>query len=1050
MALDFNNDFKTSLLSNYHNFVPKIVLSDRARVKNTISPTLNEINIEPTIIERDGVQQETKHLFSSVKIGDINYIFIAPKTAENDVYVSGPEPNKIYLITKTGDTISEAIALDITFNVDFFNCFEFYYNENSGQFGLVYGGYKENTYISYLKRLVLENSTITEQDETKFPTRGDFFTASCLDNGKLIVITIYQFNAIKKFCFEVDLTQEILSNENGTFTDDVFIETSEIFTGGQVVNFKSTNVGEDFYYIETIYNKGIYQTNLYDTYILGYSSFSSSQIFNSIYNTGTGLVFTSSSEDGKYKIYNSDYQMHIGDIIEINGKSEYADQFNVCNYLYYGDFVLFENDYKLYIQGTNYKITYTEENTDIELPTERIISVDFESVSDNLKSRNIKVSLNNDDGFFTSYGVNENGYEYKNFFNSTTTSLRKVKFKIGDNEVKDENGNIIFESIYTGFLNSVPDSYNGKIDITCVDGLEIMKRAICKAKKYSYINGNDYIIDLCRQAGFTDIVFETNTDYTITEIEIDRRQNVLDTIKKLLDICELKMYINRDGQIVITQRLMYKENIINLNTRHVLKVDSLELPTIEQTRNVVRIITDNEKDVYVEARDEEAIANMGYEAVMELDYTGLFAKVGKNAAIEYKVPTSSMILNALTHAAPVLAAEENAKTFVQLNCGRYPYHSRYLYLITFHQMPDGGDGFDQLLVACEYPLTFKIENNNIYACTSSLSSCVGINTYGGANGGAGGGFWGHCNYTTAYTPQLNNPGYGAVVVQNATGFSSLQIYPNSAYVPGEEYEKIPERNLFLDFRKDLIEKIEVDYGILLDDATKMYIDQFIREYDDGNHELFVYGKCESETVLGVTPQIGYPMTWWELYAIKKDLTYFNEEPETFTIVKKNTFGRYNTLVTADGVAKEFINFRRWVTGFGDNPAVGAFDYKTFTAINFGLGHTNYANVDFYWHRNTDAAKNGISALDLANKILKQVCRTMEIDTVRTTPMLFLTPEDVVYLDIPRVSGYRIIKSIKHSFKFQKTNTVGYECTVKLQEARENIDFFLIEEEVENG
>ena len=66
MALDFNNDFKTSLLSNYHNFVPKIVLSDRASVKNTISPTLNEINIEPTSIERDGAQQETKHLFSSV------------------------------------------------------------------------------------------------------------------------------------------------------------------------------------------------------------------------------------------------------------------------------------------------------------------------------------------------------------------------------------------------------------------------------------------------------------------------------------------------------------------------------------------------------------------------------------------------------------------------------------------------------------------------------------------------------------------------------------------------------------------------------------------------------------------------------------------------------------------------------------------------------------------------------------------------------------------------------------------------------------------------
>ena len=122
MALDFNNSFKTSLLSNYHSFVPKIVLSDRARVKNITSPTITDLQITPTIVSRNEVNQQIPPLFSSVKIGETNYIFIAPKAGENDVYVSGLEFNKIYYITKTGDSISALNALNLTFNVDFINC----------------------------------------------------------------------------------------------------------------------------------------------------------------------------------------------------------------------------------------------------------------------------------------------------------------------------------------------------------------------------------------------------------------------------------------------------------------------------------------------------------------------------------------------------------------------------------------------------------------------------------------------------------------------------------------------------------------------------------------------------------------------------------------------------------------------------------------------------------------------------------------------------------------------------------------------------------------
>lgn len=1032
MALDFNNNFKTSLLSNYHSFIPKIILSDRARVKNIISPTITDLSITPTIVERNEIQQQIPLLFSSVKIGEINYIFITPKSGENDTYVSGLEFNKIYVITKEGNNISTPTALNLTFNVDFINCFEFYYNSNTGQFGVVYGGYSDIYHKTYLKRLILDNGVIKEIDETKFPTsRGDFFTASSLDNGKLVVMTIYLHGAIKKYCFEVDLTKEVLSNENGNFADNVLTETSDIFTGGQVVNFKSCAVGDNFYYIETIYNKGIYQTNLYDTNIFGYTPYVSSQIFNSIYNTGTGLVFTSSTEDGKYKIYNSDYQMRIRDIVNINGESDLVDTFNFCNYLYFGDFVLYENEKNLYLQGTKYTITYTESNTEIELPTERVISIDFESVSDNLKTRVIKICLNNDNGFFTNYGT-KGEYSYKNFFYSKTPSRKKIIFLIGDNETKDDKG-VIYETIYTGFLDTTTKTMDGKINITCFDALEIMKETECQPKTYSYINGDDYIVDLCKQAGFNDIIFETNTDYTIEKYKIDRRQNVLDAIKKILDICNLKMYVDRYGKIVITQRLLYKENIININNRHVVGIDSQELSTIKNTRNIVRIITDNENDVYVEARDDKAIANMGYESVMELDYSGLFGKISSSKNVEYKTPTDEMILDALSQLAPTMYAKEKAKIFATLSCGKFPYHSRYLYLLTFWYKDDSTK-IEQCLVGCEVPLSFKLQNNSVYAITSSASS-VGINCYGPYIGESG-----YCNMMTTYTPVLSNPGYGANIQIGVESFKEVKIYPNKDYIKGKEYEEIPPINKFLDFKKDLIDKIKNDYKIPISEEEENKIKEFLNIYGNSDYELFMYSSRHDETVVGATPNLS-PMdsNGTNIFAIKKDLTYLNEEPETYTIVKKNNCGRYNYLTPIDGMPKEYIDYNNW--------KAGRTEMKTMVGLNvdFGFGSSNYACIDFFWNRTTDVVKNKISALDLANRILKQVCRNVQIDNIKTTPLLFLTPEDIVYLDCLDTKGYRTVKSIKHSFKFYR-GSIAYECSINLQEATENIDFFLIKEE----
>ena len=1041
MAIALNGQLLESVLSNYHTFIPKITLMDRARVRQVLSPDPVSLPFENSTYT---VEEETftaEHIFDAITFNNIDFIFASSKLMnENGVHASGPLFNEIYYTTRKNDVFAEITKLDLSFNVDFLSCFEVYYNVNCGQFGLVYSGYcYENERWrnkTFLKRLVMNNTaeedaepvyTITQYDETLLFYSSEFFTSSCLDDGSLIIISKTRSES-EKVWYKLNLTEPTLADEDGKILNEL-LETETTTANGNIKNLKSCNVGNTFYYIEAIEHKnGSYQTNIYDTYLFGYTPYVSSNIYNDIFYTGKDFKLTSSTEDGRYVIYTTNMAFQITEEIPINGEPLGSAIFNVCNYLYFGSFVIYDyyGSEGMYLQSSSYEITYREENTEIEVERKRIISVEYDDVFDNMKSRPLSLKLNNDDGFFTVYGQDETGFDYKNYFNTTRISLRKIKFYIGDNDARDEDGNVIFECLYTGYLRTATDDGKGVLSVPCVDGLTILKEAYCRPKTYSMVSGEEYVKDLMEQAGFDEVIFDVPLHYTIEKIELDRRQNVLDAVKKILDVCEASMYFDRFGIPHVTQRLMYKENIYNITDRHITKVDSFDQPTNEYVRNIVRIITDNEKDVYVEARNQEVIDNLGYECPMELDFTGLFSRPKDEDEEDYTYPTKEEVHQVIQKINTVAAANPLCVDHCFASCGVFPWHARYLYAVSMLV----GESPQLYFVSADNELYFKQQDGIIYACQTNNSKPTMINYLRSTAGTL---------TEHAYAPQ-DTPFFGARVSPNpetnpdATLVNVTKIFPSSTYFPQKRYEKFPDR-FYKNFRTDLINHFKVNCHISLSEKDEEVINDFLDTYDNTNYELLYFTEAVN--------QKPYPCAYWYVMAIEKDYTYFEEIPELMMEMVQTRRGRYRWLKSKDGVAKNIHYIDRESHNLGvKHDYTASFDF--YNNQNYGMG-------DFAWHKSNDVVVNGISAQDVANRILKQVCRTVEFDNIRTVPLFFLTPNDIVYLYTDKKKGYRQIKQFKHMFNFANTKNRLYDNTLKLQDATEGIDFFLIEnEEVSDG
>ena len=1040
MAIALNGQLLESVLSNYHTFIPKITLMDRARVRQVSSPEPVSLPFENSTYT---VEEETftaEHIFDSITFNNTDFIFAASKLMnENGVHTSGPLFNEIYYTTRKNDTFAEITKLDLSFNVDFISCFEVYYNSNCGQFGLVYSGYcYENERWrnkTFLKRLMLNNIseedaepvyTITQYDETLIFFGSEFFTCSCLDDSSLIIVS-KTWGESEKAWYKLSLLEPTLADEDGRIIKEL-LETETTTANGNIRNLKSCNVENTFYYIEAIEYLGGYQTNIYDTYIFGYSPYVSSNIYNDIFYTGDSFKLTSSTEDGRYVLYTTNTSFQITEEIPINGEPLGDAVFNSCNYLYFGNFVVFDTygTDGMYLQSSTYEITYREENTEFEIPRERIISVEYEDVFDNMKSRPLSLNLNNDDGFFTLYGQDNTGFDFKNYFNTKRISLRQLRFYIGDNDARDTENNVIYECLYTGFLRTPTDKGKGVLSVPCVDGLGILKDAYCRPKTYSMIQGEEYVKDLMKQAGFEEVIFDVPLHYTIEKIELDRRQNVLDSVKKILDVCEANMYFDRFGIPHVDQRLMYKENIFNLTDRHITAVDGLDQPSVEYVRNIVRIITDNEKDLYVEARDQEAVDNMGYECPMELDYTGLFTRPKSEKEEDYTYPTTNEIKAVIQDLYPVAAANPLVIDHCDSSCGKFPWHARYLYAVNVIWEVHPNEYSPQTyFVSADSELYFKQQGGLVYACQTNNTMPTMINYLLATDDGA-------IDHT--YAPQ-NTPFYGGPIsFENSTLAGVTKIFPNSTYFPQKRYEKFPDR-VYKNFRTDLIEHFKVNCQIPLTSTEEDIINDFLDTYANSNYELVYW----AEAVSGKP----YPCAYWYVIAVEKDYTYFEDIPETMMAMVKRKNGRYRWLESKDGVAKNYHYINRYCATQGVQHSSGvSFDFDN---------QQGYGMIDFAWHKTTDAVVNGISAQDVANRILKQVCRTVEFETYRTVPLFFLTPNDIIYLYTNKKKGYRQIKQFKHTFNFANTRNRLYDNTVKLQDATEGVDFFLIDnEEVSDG
>ena len=91
MAIALNGQLLESVLSNYHTFIPKITLMDRARVRQVLSSDPVSLPFENSTYT---VEEETftaEHIFDAITFNNIDFIFASSKLMnENGVHASGP------------------------------------------------------------------------------------------------------------------------------------------------------------------------------------------------------------------------------------------------------------------------------------------------------------------------------------------------------------------------------------------------------------------------------------------------------------------------------------------------------------------------------------------------------------------------------------------------------------------------------------------------------------------------------------------------------------------------------------------------------------------------------------------------------------------------------------------------------------------------------------------------------------------------------------------------------------------------------------------------
>ena len=1016
MSFNLNSKFLSSLLGIEHTFIPKITITDRARVSYNTMQDATELVVAPTVVEVDGIQKNADFIFSQKTINDKDIIFYVPQYV--GTYVSGQNFNQIGCIID-----GNVKMLDLNLNVPMyeeagvdisgFTDIELCYNPNVGQAVLVYNAvWTTDAGSSSMARGVLlsfdENFNITQGADFTVGVEMEKTTGCILDNAKLMIVC-YQNQSIYKQIKEVDLTNtENITNHSWKGNGDITLNAG-CFTDGTI-----------FYHFENFINNGITATRLFSSIYMGYTPVYSNYVYTDIDYYNGVLQGILAVDSGKFKLHELNLNLEVLKSIDFGEDlAETTVKYN--DYLINNNKIIY-NDNGIYTRPLSYETSYIEKDTEIELPVERIMKVDLDILNENAKSNTMKVTLNNGDGFFDSTGKNADGLYYKDFLNTERLSNRIVKFYLSDKEAV-EDGKQLYDLYYTGILDVPNTGLNGEYEVNCVDYLEILSRANCRAKTYSNIQAEDVIRDLAAQAGVKNIVFKDYLNYTVNKYEVDRRSTVLDNIKKILDKIAFFIYVDNEGNIVISRRILYKQPAFTFD-EIVVKDISKEGPYMGDARNVVRIITDNENDLYVEARDEEAIVNMGYECVAEFDYTGLYPTPVDESVIKYEVPTYEMLMEGIAKVDPAIVNDNNVQTFVKYACGLFGYHSRYLYHLKLFTK---NGGVRTYLVSSEGQFGFIQRDGLIYAKFLNKETW-GLNALEVDSGFL------RCDFCS----DINNFEQGVHFARTgSTGFESTPIYPNRDLMGDKKYDFPPERNQYIDFSRDLIKYLEKDCGMNIDLVEENYINAFVDKYKN-SHELVAFVGHFDSAYPHIVGNQYFPMSF-RLIAIKKDYTYITDLTSRMTKFVKDPGGRYIILAPIDKISKECVSYVSGGKESGFSLAAGGNNLKF---------NTNYGIADFKYHGyNNPSSVNGTDALSDAERLLKQLCRTMEYDTVKLSkPLIFIAPEDVIWLNVgERFKGYRTAKQLKHTFSFTDKNL--YSGQVKLQHAIENVDFFI--EEVED-